>query len=242
MNENRRIPIDVLDAALRAESGCVAPERIVAAVAGELPAAERRAVLEHAEACAACGAELALAREYFDSSADASEVEAVLERLPENPFASRPLAEVVPFRPRRRPAFRPAAWAAAASVLLAVALGWVALRERGPGALPDRPIEDVVRGGRIEIATPLGALPEAPGEIAWSPVERAASYRIEILGVDGETVATAETAAPAWSLPAATRGALETLVSYRVRVLAFDAGGAELAASPLEELRLEPAR
>lgn len=242
MNENSRIPVDALDAALRSGPGCATPERIAAAVAGELSEAERRALLAHAEGCAACAAEVALAREFFEVAEGAAGVEEVVARLPESPFASRPLAKVLPMRPKRPAALRPVAWAAAASVLLAVALGWVALHDRGPASLPDRPASDVVRGGRIEITTPLGVQAEAPAAIAWEEIRSAARYRVEILGVDGEPVAAADTTSPRWSLPGESRAALETLVSYRVRVVAFDAVGAELAASPDEELRLEPAR
>lgn len=242
MTENLRIPIETLDAALRAGEGCATPERIAAALAGELAEAERRALMAHAEGCAACAAEVALAREYFEAAASASEVEDVLARLPESPYAARPMAKVLPMRSRRPAAFRPATWAAAASVLLAVALGWVALRDRGPASLPDRPVTDVVRGGRIEITTSLGALSEAPATIAWREVAGAARYRVEILGVDGEPVAAAETTVPHWSVPSESRAALETFVAYRVRVVALDSAGAELAASPAAELRLEPAR
>lgn len=242
MNENARIPIDLLEKALRSGQGCGTPERIAAAVAGELEETEAAELLAHAESCAACAAELELARGFFAATTSGAEVDEVLRRLPGRLESARATAKVLPMRrPSRPTAPRSVVWAAAASVLLAVALGLVALRPSGPAPLPDRPIEDVVRGGRIEITSSLGVRASAPESIAWSAVAGATRYRVEILGVDGEPVAAAEVVLPEWSLPESARSALETFVAYRVRVAALDTAGGELAVSPATELRLEPA-
>ncbi len=242
MTENVRIPIDKLESALRTGGPCASPERIAAAMASELPAAEQAALLAHAESCAACAAEIELARGFFQATESGAAFDEALAQLPASLAAGRPVAKVLPMRPHPRPAAtRPAVWAAAASVLLAVALGLVTLRDRGGSALPDRPIDDVVRGGRIEIVTPLGVRAEAPASISWSAVKDAARYRVEILGVDGDPVASAELDAAEWVLPESVRSGLETFVAYRVRVVALDGAGGELGGSPAAELRLEPA-
>lgn len=238
-----RLSIDELDAALRAGDGCPATARLAAAAAGELAADELRALEAHAAGCAACAAELELARGFFEPAAASAELDELLARLPARPGAPAPSARILPMR--SRPGARPArrvAWAAAASVLLAVALGVVALRDGSAPGLPDRPLDDVVRGGRIDWTTALGTLPAAPGRLAWGAVAGADRYRVEIFGVDALPIAAAEVERAEWTLAPGDRGRLETHVTYRVRVVALDPSGAELAASDFAELRIEPPR
>lgn len=249
MTDRHRIPSQTLEQALRPEGGCPPPERLAAAAASELPAAESESLLAHAAGCAACAAELDLARAFAAEPAASAGTDLawVLGRLPErlSAPATAAVAKVLPMRPRpARRGFRPALWAAAASVLLAVALGLVALREARSPALPERPLEDVVRGGSIAWTTPLGVLAEAPAVLAWTAVDdpRLARYRVEILDVEERVIAGGESTEPRLSLSAGDRARLETFVGYRVRVVALDRSDRELAASPEAELRVEPAR
>ena len=246
MSETNRIPVEALAAALRAGAECPETERLVAAVAGELPAAERARLLAHAATCAACTAEVDLLGgfEREPDAAEAADVAWIVERLEQRRAAPPATAKVLAMRPRRAAAGpgRWTLWAAAASLALAVGLSFYAVRDgRAPG-LPEPPLEDVLRGGSIAWTTPLGTLAAAPAELAWQPVAGAAGYRVEVLDVAGRAVLEASTVAPRWALAEAERARLETFVLYRVRVAALAADGRELAASEAAELRLEPAR
>jgi hypothetical protein len=246
MNEMRRIPIETLAEGLRAGAACPETERLVMAVAGELPAAERERLLAHAAACPACAAELELARgfERAPEAEETADVAWIVEQVERRRREQAPVAKVLPMRPRRAAGApgRWTAWAAAAALALAVGLSFWAVRDGGGPGLPDRSYQDALRGGSIAWTTPLGTLAAAPSEISWEPVAGAASYRVEILDVAGRPVLDATPGAPEWNLTAAERTRLETFVLYRVRVSALDASGRELAASELADLRLEPAR
>lgn len=248
MSDTKRIPVGTLAAALGAGPDCPAPERLAMAAADELPAVERERILAHAAGCATCAAELELARGFAREAdpAEAADVAWIVGRLNDRTAAApAPVgARVLPMRARRAPAAsaRVTIWAAAACATLAVGLSLWAVREERPPGLPERPIEDVVRGGSIEWTTPLGTLASAPGELAWRPVAGAARYHVTILDVADRVVVEASPSAPRWTLGVAERGRLETFVLYRVRVVALDAAGRELAASEAAELRLEPAR
>jgi hypothetical protein len=246
MSETNRIPVEILAKALGAGADCPELARLVAAAADELPAAEREHVLAHAEGCAACGAELELARSFARKpGADETEDLAwIVGRLDHHAAPAPTVAKVLPMRPRRAPvtSARLAIWAVAACAALAVGLSfWAVSDGRAPG-LPERPLEDAVRGGSISWVTPLGTLPALPDELRWDSVAGAASYRVEILDVADRAVLETITTAPGWTPAAADRARLETFVLYRVRVVAVDAAGGELAASEAAELRLEPAR
>ncbi len=247
MNEMRRIPIETLAGALRTGGACPEAERLVMAVAGELPAAERERLLAHAATCPACAAELELARgfERAPAAAEAADVAWVVEQLERRRRGEpAPVARVLPMRPRRAVSSpgRWTAWAAAAALALAVGLSFWAVRDGGGPGLPERSYQDALRGGSIAWATPLGTVAAAPFEISWEPVAGAAGYRVEILDVAGNPVLGATPDAPEWNLTETERARLETFVLYRVRVSALDASGRELAASELADLRLEPAR
>lgn len=252
MSESKRIPVETLARALGAGEGCPALERLVAAAAGELPESERADVLAHAASCAACAAELDLARGFGREPEvdEAADVEWIVGRLRGEtaaasvPAATPAVAKVLPMRPRRgalSPARR-ALWAAAACAALAIGLSFWSVRDGRAPALPERPLVDVVRGGAVELTTALGSLAAAPDEIAWRPVAGATSYRAEILDVADRPLLAALVTAERWTLSFEERARLETFVRYRVRVVALDAGGRELAASEPAELRLEPTR
>jgi hypothetical protein len=239
----QRFPSSALDRALRGPGAHPPLERLAAAAGGELPAAETAAIEAHAAVCAACAAELDLARSFSGEPAEDADVRWVVERLRSD--AARPaapaLADVLPMRRRPSPArFRAGTWAAAASVVLAAGLGIFALRDSRPPVLPERQAGDPVRGGEIVWTSPLGVVAEAPRRFSWEPVAGAAGYRIEILDVLGAAVATGEVREARWAPTEAQRAALESYVAYRVRLSALDAAGAELAGS-VAELRVEPA-
>ena len=240
-------------AALRAPAGCPPLDRLAAAAHGELPEAERTSVLNHAASCPTCAAELDLARSFAgelpaEASAEGGDVAWVVERLRSTSASSaeRPMAPVVPISSRRPAAAAWRGWAALAATLAAVGIGLtLTLPQRpaeAPPAVPSLLGDDVLRGGRIELESALGTLASAPERIAWRAVAGAVRYRLEIVGVDDAVVVGLDSAMPFVEIPVAERSRLETMVRYRIRVSAFDADGALVAASDPLELAIDPAR
>ena len=134
-------------------------ERIFAALHGDLPAEERRAVIEE------------LVR-----NPDAAAVWRLARELPPE--------ERLPARPARSWA-RAATWSAmAATVLLAIAFGW----QFGDRQVSQEPAYRSVVGRSIESLLPPDApLPRAQPVLRWTPVE-GARYRIRALTADLEVL------------------------------------------------------
>jgi hypothetical protein len=141
---------------------CPSPEAIQALVRREGDETTRLATLDHVMSCGECRAELDLLRTVEEAGVRAGAVSA-------------------PGRRWMMPA------ALAATLLVAVALGRMALRPSG----------DTVRSGdaaRVELLAPGAEVPAgAPVSFAWRPVEGAARYRLEVLNDSGDIAIEAET-------------------------------------------------
>jgi hypothetical protein len=250
---NRNDERDLLREALARPADCPQLERLIDAAFAATPTAAERALLEHASACAACAAELDLARS-FDGEArsaeESGEIAWVAGRIDvaagrKASDAAAPLARVLPMRrtSKRREAATNSApwsrWAAAALVLvgLGVALRWNATSR--PPSLPDGPISDVVRGAELVLDTPVGDVESEPREFRWRAVTGAEGYRIEVRDVAGDLLYAAESGATAFATPPELAGTLESRVSYSWVVVARGAGGVELTRSTPAIFRFE---
>ena len=147
----------------RDRASCPPPEAIQALVRREGDEAARLATLDHAMSCGECRTELDLLRTVEEAGVRSGAVAA----------------------PGRRRWMMPAALAA--TLLVAVALGRVALK----------PSEDTVRSDdatRVELVAPGAEVPAgAPVRFAWRPVEGASRYRLEVLNESGDLAIEAET-------------------------------------------------
>jgi Putative zinc-finger len=233
-----------------AYAGCPPAESFLEAEAGALDPEARRRLEEHADGCPACAAERDLVR-LFEAGEEGGGVRPedlafVVGRLeaaaPVKP-AARPDRKVLPFPAARR---RPAAWitrlAAAAVVILAAGLFWQRFIAAPP--LPAPPASGgVVRGGEVEVLSPLGDVAAAPAELRWEPRPGAASYKVRLLAVD-DTVLWEATVlaslAPSARLPAKVAQSLQPAVSYVWSVEALDAQGARLGGSEPARFRVRP--
>jgi hypothetical protein len=217
---------------------CPAPERLAAALAGELEPADREAILAHSGSCPACGAELELAARFESGDeSDPEAVDRVVERL-----RGRAEGTVIPFpAARRRSAPTVWRWAAAALVVLAAGFAIQAART-GLGPRVEGPATaEVVRGGQIEASEPSGEVAGAPAQLVWQSVAGATSYRLEILDAAGDDLWSAAAAAPPLRLPAAVRAELRPHTRYSWRVIALDAAGVEMGRSAATEFFVLPA-
>ena len=189
------------------QADCPPPEALQALARREGSEESRLASLDHAMRCSGCRAELDLLRSIEQAGA-ATGAGAV-----------------------RRGGYR--AWfvpaALAATVLLAVGIGRVALR---PG-------EEPVRSGEGAGVAVLAPAPEAaagePLAFAWRPVESAVRYRVEVLAGDGDVAIEAETRDTAVTIEGISRLAPG---DYRWWVVALTPRPGPR--SPLRPLRLNP--
>jgi hypothetical protein len=237
-----------LRAAYAASPDCVAPERLLAAVLGELTEAERQAVEAHAALCPACSAELELARAFAPSASELAagraDLEPIIARLRRANPAAPPAARVLPFeKPAARRLFAPATRRFALAATLLVAAGALFLLGRGgdraPG-LPTPPESEVVRSARLEAIAPQGELATVPTSFSWRAIADAKRYRVHLLGVDDEVLWQGESAGTELPLPADLRARLAPAVHFRWRIEATAANGDVLARSETVEFVISP--
>lgn len=162
--------------ALQPAAECISIERL----AETLTPAEH----EHVAHCVRCQTELALLHEFTDGETKAderSQVNAIVERLERGVHAVP--SNVVPLASRR--SARPARMLAAAAMLvIAIGLGYVALN-REPAVNVTLTNTDVYRSSRIRVIAPASEEVAAPpAELQWETIASATSYDVQIVEVD----------------------------------------------------------
>jgi len=209
-----------------------------------LSAAERSRVEAHARDCPACAAERELARSFDASGKPSEDAEAIVQKLHDSaPWKAGKVTPIGVARPRpmersrRRPAFMGLPLAMAAGVLIAVG---AALQLLGPHAPPiGAPGSgSAMRGADIEVMTPAGDVATAPSELDWRDVPNAVSYRVSILGVDGEPLWNETVSQSPAMLPQSASNTLHASVLYRWQVEALDANGTRIAWSKPTQFRI----
>jgi hypothetical protein len=149
---------------------------------GDLTPAER----EHVAHCARCETEMALWEEFRDSELE--------RRL--GPGKSN----IIPMMPRRK-ILPPRSLAAAAMLVLALGIGYVA-QNREPSVDGALSRSDFYRSSRIKVTTPAGDVAASPAELQWTPVAGATSYDVSVLEVDRTVLWHGSSQEPHVALPA----------------------------------------
>jgi len=151
---------------------CPSPETIWDGVAGKLPSAELRDLLDHVAACATCAEDWRLAVA-FEKESSAAEVPA--GQVIQGRFNWRPLRPVI---------------AALAAGLFFVIVGL----QVGPwSGKDDAPVYREGEQAGLESLVPAGtALPRESFAVRWSPVPGAASYEVLVSTEDLKVLSTAE--------------------------------------------------
>jgi Putative zinc-finger len=154
---------------------CVAPEVIWSAVNGELPPAEVREVIAHLATCPACAEDWHLAVAFRDES-ERSEaaVNAPAKR-------SRPDRHLQLLK----------AGALAATLALAVGLGYVAFDQHGARRGVDRGAERGQEAALQSLIPSNQALPLDAFVLRWKPTVAGATYDVEVSGEDLQVIASA---------------------------------------------------
>lgn len=177
-------------------ASCPEPEALQAVVEGEGSEETRLATLDHALSCPSCSRELELLR------------------------ALRAGAPVV-----RRPRIA-TPWLVAASVLVAVAGGTIAIRSMSAPANVFRSADDT-RGVALIAPAPNAAV------LRWHAVPRAASYVVEVMDAQGAVLAADTTADTAFALPASVRSRRASGEQWWVRARLSDGSEVRSAIAPL---------
>jgi hypothetical protein len=212
----------------------------------DLSDAERARVESHARACPGCAAERALARSFDADAAGDADSDAIVQTLRANaPWRPRVASASTlertrgAGRPRRRLSFG-IPLAMAAGVLLAVgAIFQIVGPDAPPIGAPGTGM--IMRGSEIEAVAPAGDIAQAPDALSWHEVPDAVSYRVSIVGVDGDTLWSGAAAGSPAVLPDAALTAMHPAVLYRWQVEAINANGARIAWSKPTPFRFEEA-
>jgi hypothetical protein len=254
-------------------AGCPPPEAwLEEELAARLPE-ERRRLEAHAAHCPACAAERDLAQG-FDAGPEAAgvrpeDVAFVVSRLETAaPVGNvRSIRDGSRFRDARREASKAVSagptvpeiatrrriesspvWRLAAAAVLVIAAGLMFQLSR-PGAppLPAPQTGGVVRGGEVELVSPLGEVAAMPAELRWTPRPGASSYRVRLSTVDDTVLweatvpGTSAASAASARLPAEVIQKLHRAVAYSWTVEALGPAGERLGASEPVRFRARPA-
>jgi hypothetical protein len=152
----------------------------------------------HLAGCAHCQTELAMLKNFEQSTPSADEGAAVawiaaqLERRQSAPVAQQKIVRV----PFWRTMFR-VPYMAGAAALAAVLIFGISLyhgNSDGPGKINPGLGNGQFRSGSIHLVSPIADQNSAPAEFRWDAVQGASSYKVELQDVAGITLATANSA------------------------------------------------
>ena len=220
---------EVLRGALGATADCVPIERF-----SDLTSVEQA----HVAACANCEAELALWQQFEANQPSGDEGAAVQWIAAE--LGRRRAPQSAPAGRSRFGWFGGRAFAAlAAAAILVVAIGYSVI-DREP--VVNTPAGDlsVYRGAALRVVEPIGDVSSAPQRLEWVPFSGAARYDLVIHEIDGTTLWSGSSTAPAIALPGSVISQLAPGRSLTWEVTARDASGAAVATSGTQRFRVVP--
>ena len=238
----------ILKAALGRTSQCLSVE-VLAAIADE-PSRARTSMQarQHLGECAHCQSELALFREFQEAEARPAErspvawIESELRRRSDEIIA-KPAEEPESLWARVTSGFEQAftarhwrGWSLAAASLLVVVTAGIYLRS---GAEPERlggPL--IYRSQTLSAVAPAGEIREAPASFQWQPAPAASKYRVNLMEVDRTPVWSSESTGNSISIPAAEREKMTPGRAFLWEVSAFDATGARIGSSNLQNFHI----
>jgi hypothetical protein len=206
------------------------------------PSANAKAAT-HLASCAHCQTELAMLKNFEQSTPSASEGAAVawiaaqLERQQNAPVAQQKVARVPFWRTMFRVPYL--AGAAALAAVLIVGISLYHGNPDGPGKINPGLGNGQFRSGAIHLVSPVSDVPQAPTEFRWDAVQGASSYSLELKDVAGITLASAKSAQN--FLPATPEMKANMLSGkpLKWKVTALDAAGNQIANSGMEQFKVK---
>jgi hypothetical protein len=236
---------EILRAALRPGDECLTVEQLGRYADGALGVQERSAAERHIRGCLSCQAELALLRAVTsrgvrpDEEALVRDGAARLDRRSSEILAGHLRQSS---RPRwfRSGAFRVGALAAV--LLIGIATGSYLFLTRNAPGLPSgvTTVDEVARSLSVRLRGPIGEQVESPRRFEWLPVDRAARYRVRLMGVDRQELWSTSTSAPGVDVPSAVRASIAPGKTMLWDVTAYDAAGRLVGESQMQTFRVAP--
>src|SRR5579864_2014211 len=197
----------------------------------------------HLAGCAHCQTELAMLKNFEQSTPSADEGAAVawiaaqLERQQNAPVAQQKAATVPFWRTMFRIPYL--AGAAALAAVLIVGISLYHGNSDGPGKLNPGLGNGQFRSGAIHLVSPVSDVPQAPTEFRWDAVQGASSYQVELKDVAGITLATAKSSQNMMPVTPEMKASMISGKPLKWKVTALDAAGKEIANSSLEQFKIK---
>jgi hypothetical protein len=195
----------------------------------------------HLAECAHCQTELAMLKNFEQSTPSADEGAAVawiaaqLERRQSAPVAQQKIAHV----PFWRTMFR-VPYLAGAAALAAVLIFGISLyhgNSDGPSKINPGIGSGQFRGS-IHLLSPIADQNSAPAEFRWDAVQGASSYTVELKDVAGITLASAKSSQNVLPVTPEMKAVMVSGKPLKWQVTARDANGKEIANSNTEQFKV----
>jgi hypothetical protein len=197
----------------------------------------------HLAGCAHCQTELAMLKNFEQSTPSADEGAAVawiaaqLERRQNAPVAQQKIARV----PFWRTMFR-VPYMAGAAALAAVLIFGISLyhgNSDGPGKINPGLGNGQFRSGAIHLVSPIAEQNSAPAEFRWDAMQGASSYRVELKDVAGITLASAASTQNVLPVTPEMKATMVSGKPLKWKVTALDANGKEIANSSTQDFKIK---
>lgn len=196
----------------------------------------------HLAGCAHCQTELAMLKNFEQSTPSADEGAAVawiaaqLERRQNAPAAQQKVARVPFWRTMFRVPFL--AGAAALAAVLIVGISLYHGNSDGPGRINPGVGSGNFRSGAIHLVNPIAEQSSAPAEFRWDAVQGASSYTVELKDVAGITLASAKSSQNVLPVTPEMKANMVSGKPLKWKVTALDADGKEIANSSTEQFKI----
>jgi len=197
----------------------------------------------HLAGCAHCQTELAMLKNFEQSTPSADEGAAVawiaaqLERRQNAPAASQKIARVPFWRTMFRVPYLAGAAALAAVLVLGISLYHG--NSDGPSKINPGLGNGQFRSGAIRLVSPIAEQNNAPTEFRWDVVQGARSYTVELKDVAGITLATDKSSQNMLQVTPEMKANMISGKPLKWKVTALDANGKEIANSGVEQFKIK---
>ena len=195
----------------------------------------------HLAGCPHCQSELAMLKSFESSVPSESEGAAVAwitAQLERNQHGASPrsAARVSFWRSFFRVPYL--AGALAAALVLGLGISFY-VSDRAPHPIKGDIGIGTFRSGSVKLAGPSGDLPQPPGAFHWQAYPGAASYRVDVMEVDGTVLWSAQTSENSVAAAPALRSKMHPGKALEWKVTALDASGREIASSSKERFQVK---
>jgi hypothetical protein len=197
----------------------------------------------HLAGCAHCQTELAMLKNFEQSTLSADEGAAVawiaaqLERRQIAPVAQQKIARVPFWRTMFRVPYLAGAAALAAVLVLGISLYHGS--SDGPGKINPGLGSGQFRSGAIHLVSPIADQSIAPTEFRWDAVQGASSYTVELKDVAGITLESAKSSQNVLPVTPEMKACMVPGKPLKWSVTALDANGKAIANSSAEQFKVK---